>query len=291
MTHEHSLGQRQCNYPELTFPPALAVSFHTRRTADSVQGARVRRFFYMSDEDLKAFYFPHDIGASNDPKLINLRISFGWKSIGMYWAIIEALHKEENGNIPTHILSSMIIDFYSQEEIRTKQHIIQEAEEFEECLYANALLERCDGIATSKRVQKNLSIKEEKRLKAKASADIRWGKNPNRIVEKYKMRTQCDGNANAMLNSKGKESKYIYKQPFKKPTQEEVTDYFKSHGQPPLESCGFFDFYESKGWFVGKTPMKDWKAAARNWMRNKDKFNTQKPKKTGVGHLSGSMNG
>lgn len=27
----------------------------------------------------------------------------------------------------------------------------------------------------------------------------------------------------------------------------------------------FIDFYESKGWFVGKNKMKDWKAAVRNW--------------------------
>ena len=26
--------------------------------------------------------------------------------------------------------------------------------------------------------------------------------------------------------------------------------------------------YESKGWKVGKNPMKDWKAAVRNWERN-----------------------
>lgn len=29
----------------------------------------------------------------------------------------------------------------------------------------------------------------------------------------------------------------------------------------------FYDFYQSKGWKVGKAPMKDWKAAARNWCR------------------------
>lgn len=29
----------------------------------------------------------------------------------------------------------------------------------------------------------------------------------------------------------------------------------------------FIDFYQSKGWLVGKTKMKDWKAAARNWSK------------------------
>ena len=30
----------------------------------------------------------------------------------------------------------------------------------------------------------------------------------------------------------------------------------------------FIDFYEAKGWMVGKNKMKDWRAAVRNWERN-----------------------
>lgn len=30
----------------------------------------------------------------------------------------------------------------------------------------------------------------------------------------------------------------------------------------------FIDFYEAKGWTVGKNKMKDWRAAVRNWERN-----------------------
>ena len=33
-----------------------------------------------------------------------------------------------------------------------------------------------------------------------------------------------------------------------------------------------FDYYSSKGWLIGKTKMKDWKAAVRNWIRNENKF-------------------
>ena len=32
----------------------------------------------------------------------------------------------------------------------------------------------------------------------------------------------------------------------------------------PVDPQGFINFYASKGWMVGKTPMKDWKAACRN---------------------------
>ena len=30
----------------------------------------------------------------------------------------------------------------------------------------------------------------------------------------------------------------------------------------------FYDFYESKGWLVGKNKMKNWKAAVRTWESN-----------------------
>lgn len=42
----------------------------------------------------------------------------------------------------------------------------------------------------------------------------------------------------------------------------------------PVDPQEFIDFYASKGWMVGKTPMKDWKAACRNaekWDRWKRK--------------------
>mgnify|MGYP003341454535 FL=1 len=39
----------------------------------------------------------------------------------------------------------------------------------------------------------------------------------------------------------------------------------------------FMDHYESNGWVVGKTPMKDWQSTVRNWMRKEwEKIKTQK---------------
>ena len=47
---------------------------------------------------------------------------------------------------------------------------------------------------------------------------------------------------------------------FTPPTLAEVQAYVLER-QSPVDPQGFIDFYESKGWLVGKTPMKDWKAA------------------------------
>ena len=60
------------------------------------------------------------------------------------------------------------------------------------------------------------------------------------------------------------------KKSFKKPTLEEVKAYCeerKNNVDPEL----FIDFYESKGWKVGKDSMKDWKACVRTWEKSQKK--------------------
>jgi hypothetical protein len=39
----------------------------------------------------------------------------------------------------------------------------------------------------------------------------------------------------------------------------------------------FFDFHESKGWIIGKSPMKDWRAAVRTWEINYRPSTTPEP--------------
>ena len=59
----------------------------------------------------------------------------------------------------------------------------------------------------------------------------------------------------------------ISKGRFAPPTVSEVSDYFSERGADPAEAERFVDFYESKGWVVGKAKMKCWKSAVRNWIR------------------------
>ena len=54
---------------------------------------------------------------------------------------------------------------------------------------------------------------------------------------------------------------------FTPPTAQEVRDYALEH-EYNVDADRFIDFYESKGWMVGKNKMKDWKAAVRNWARS-----------------------
>ena len=51
---------------------------------------------------------------------------------------------------------------------------------------------------------------------------------------------------------------------FQKPSIDAIREYCSSRGNN-VDAEQFFNFYESKGWVVGKSPMKDWKAAIRTW--------------------------
>lgn len=51
---------------------------------------------------------------------------------------------------------------------------------------------------------------------------------------------------------------------FQKPSLEDVRAYCISRSNK-VDPEQFYNFYESKGWVVGKSPMKDWRAAVRTW--------------------------
>lgn len=53
---------------------------------------------------------------------------------------------------------------------------------------------------------------------------------------------------------------------FTPPTIEEIENYCKERNNL-VDVNRFYDFYQSKGWMVGKNKMKDWKACVRTWER------------------------
>lgn len=68
---------------------------------------------------------------------------------------------------------------------------------------------------------------------------------------------------------------------FSPPNLEECMSTFEETGSTSDEGEKFFNFYTSKGWLVGRAKMKDWKAAARNWIkRNNDEQRHKNSTKT-----------
>lgn len=70
---------------------------------------------------------------------------------------------------------------------------------------------------------------------------------------------------------------------FSAPPFDELNDYFferlQSKETAHFEAQKFFDFYQSKGWMVGKNKMKDWRAAVRQWILRMNEFKKEKSDK------------
>lgn len=79
--------------------------------------------------------------------------------------------------------------------------------------------------------------------------------------------TKPEPKENVKVKEKVKDKEKDNIKRFAPPTKAEVEEYCQEKGYG-VDAERFIDFYESKGWYVGKNKMKDWKAAVRNWNRS-----------------------
>lgn len=59
------------------------------------------------------------------------------------------------------------------------------------------------------------------------------------------------------------------------PTFDQVSEYCAER-KNNVDASKFFNFYEAKGWMVGKNKMKDWKAGVRTWEKSNEKVEEPK---------------
>jgi hypothetical protein len=164
----------------------------------------------------------------------------------------------------------------------------------------------------SESLLRRMQERESKSEKARQSAKARWSRKaaPDKDSFDSKNETQCENDANASKNDalkerkgkeiKGKESKDKRlkdmgdKSPehtriiFKSPTLEEVIAYCEER-QNNVDAAKWFDFYTSKGWVVGKSKMKDWRAAIRTWERGEQSRVSPQRKETSFDVLQRMM--
>lgn len=83
-------------------------------------------------------------------------------------------------------------------------------------------------------------------------------------------------NVNVKENDKKKDTNVSKEKRFAPPAPENVSEYCREMGYTHVDADRFVDFYSAKGWMVGKSKMKDWKAAVRNWARSQRQESTAK---------------
>ena len=90
--------------------------------------------------------------------------------------------------------------------------------------------------------------------------------NDYQVVTNELTNEQPTSNQRVTTNKNVKNDKKV----FIPPTFQEVSDYCLSR-KNNVDAQRFVDFYTSKGWLVGKSKMKDWKAALRTWEKDNPK--------------------
>lgn len=128
-------------------------------------------------------------------------------------------------------------------------------------------------------IDRDAEKRDEFVRKQKEKANKRWNKdNPedttasHGINGKAKNASACqDKNKNKdtipptpLAGGEGVSSRFV------PPTPQEVAAYCQQR-QNGIDGSEFCDFYASKGWMIGKSKMKDWRAAVRTWEKSRQK--------------------
>ena len=231
------------------------------------------------------FYFQHDYNARNDPKLQDVLIDLGVEGIGVFWCIIEQLY-EQGGKLPIRFCKSIAFALHVEYKV------------IEKLVFDYGLFKTDGESVWSESVLDRLNQRRDISDKRKLAALARWRQSLENQSQTHNKASEgrINNNANAMqvqstsntnAGHKGKKRKENIKENIKEksiarfspPTIEEIKAYALEKGHT-FDTERFFDFYESKGWFVGKNKMKDWKAAVRNWARGEKERQSKQPRKT-----------
>ena len=217
-------------------------------------------------------WFKHDTDANMDAKLQEVMLDYGLEGYGLYWYCIELIAQRVNGDNLTFELEhdARII---ARNTGSTPQKVAQMMTSFIDLGLLNAdnghvfclkLASRCD----------DFTAKAVRRSGIKTLTNQSVGVSPTNSVF-VRLEEEVRSKKKEVRQEETKKTGR-----FTPPTYQEAFDYFSERGfANKLESDKFIDFYEMKGWMVGKTKMKDWKAAVRNWTKSLAPAQQQERKK------------
>jgi len=217
----------------------------------------------------ESYYFPHDYNAKNDPKCQALINDFNYEGYGLYWRIIEIMH-EQGGKIKKFpkLYDGLAYQFNIKKELLVKL--------IEAMLHEYELLLQDENYIWSNRVLRNIEERKQKYL-LRSEAGRLGGLKSGKIRSKTKQwlkQNEAVVEANEAKERKRKEKKrkemkelIIKGKNFIPPKLEEVKKYCDER-KNEINSEHFINYYESRGWMIGKNKMKNWQAAVRTWENN-----------------------
>ena len=207
-----------------------------------------------------AYYFPHFSNARHDRKVKRITKELGVEGYGIYFMILEVLREQTDLKYPVQDIDLLADEFRtSEQKVRT---VISNYDLFtideDEMFFSPKLFLYLEPY---------FNMKKQRVEAGKKSAEARKVK----MLEQPPNDRSTTVEQSKVKKSKVKESREAKK--FTPPSIDQVKEYCKER-KNNVDAERFINFYESKGWMVGKNKMKDWKAAVRNW-ENSDKQQTK----------------
>ena len=254
----------------------------------------------MSSRD--TFYFPHEYNAKDDPKCERLIWGMGMEGYGIFWALLEVLRVQPDYTYP--LANIPIVAYKYRADVDKMRRVVLDFDLFtiveDKIFFSNGLLNRMRPMDEAR----NIARESGKKGAAKRWKNRVENRDPNRVqiatpigplmaskVNKSKVKeskgdckgepTNAEGNDTSVTTSADKPRRGTTKRTaFVVPAIETVKEYFSTIKGTDTDAECFFDYFTANGWRTGKNPIKDWKAAARNWVRRKSEFSTTPQKQT-----------
>lgn len=211
-------------------------------------------------------YFPHDCNASTDEKLERFELrhpngaGYAW-----YFKALERIYRN-GGELVSSLETTLLLSRNIKE---TPNSLLEDAleiglfdiKEYEArgVLTSESIKRRVIPIFANREYQANYYEKRVSNLETTLENTYETPLTDPQIKEKETKQKEIKLNKNK-------------DRAFLKPTIEEVKAYCLERGNS-VDPERWFSHYESNGWKVGRSSMKDWRAAVRTWERNE--FNSR----------------
>lgn len=230
----------------------------------------------------KSLYFRHDYKARNEPKLQNVLVEHGVAGIGVFWCIVEMLY-EHDGTLPLKSVKS--IAFELNVDCMVVKSVIKDFSLFENdgkefwSPSAKSRIAKTDEIAAKRKraawkrwnskVEEDCDNMDEDKSHPLPQQKSEEGQHfPESPTLQLPIVGECRDNVGLKekTEEKAKETPPTKRPLFIPPTIEEVQAYIQEKGYS-IDAEAFIAFYESKGWYVGKNKMKNWRMAVVTWSK------------------------
>ncbi len=205
-------------------------------------------------------YITHDLGARNDPKLLNLQMRMGGAGLAIFWCLVEMLW-ENDGYLPTDYEAiAFSLRWAKASDVK---RVVNEFELFiveEDRFWSRSALERIN--------QKKDKIQATSEARRNA-ANVRWENARNTRP----MQTQSTSNAQAeqtdayrkINREKDKKRDNNNTAPLTAADFFEIF-FFENLKDPEGEAKRFVEYYGARDWtYLDGTPVTDPEQAARDW--------------------------